>query len=207
MARHTTLSTHGSTVGAMDGSGAYWIGEQPLDGERWSYAEFGTVLNDVATRQTLFGMYGRYVRRWNDIELDPKRSLFEHTHQVHGARVLAADGRFVLHGRPDRHSHWVLEILFRRGFREFYPWTLERNAMRLPVDMRSVHLHWCGNGREAFARWMEKEQAPRKDPASRSTSSRIGRRLQGLQHGTHDVDKVRRHPWLVSWAVRWLSRG
>jgi len=150
----------------MNESREYWIGEQPLDGDRWSYAEFGTVLTDVETRRALFGMHGRYVKQWNDIERDPRSSLFEHTHHIYGAKILPADGRFVLHGRPDSRSHWILEILFSRGFREFHPWTLERNAMRSAADMRSAHLHWSGNGKEAFARWMEKERAATRVHAS-----------------------------------------
>lgn len=170
-------------------SAKYWVGTQPPDADRWSCAERATVLNDLAARQAVFEMHGRYVRRWNNIERDPKRSLFEHTYRVHGAEVLRADGRFVLHGRSDRHASWVLEILFRRGFREFYPWTLERNTMRTPADMRSVHLHWSGGGREAFERWLDEEQAPPGNPApGRSILARIGGSLP------------------ASWATRWLSR-
>jgi hypothetical protein len=128
----------------MRDSSEYWIGGNPLGGDRWSYARFGTVLDDVATRQALFRMHGRYVRQWNDIELDSKRSLLEHTQQVHGAKVLTAGDRFVLHGRSGSWSHWILEILYSPGFREFYPWTLERNTLRSLADVRSVHLHWSG---------------------------------------------------------------
>jgi len=137
----------------MNETDAYWTGGQPPDGDRWSCADFGAVLDDAETRLALFRMYGRYVRRWNDIEPG--------IHQVHGAKVLAADGRFVLHGRPDSRSHWILEIVFARGFRVFHPCSMGRNAMRSTADMRSVHLHWSGSGRQAFGHWMSAEQAPR----------------------------------------------
>ncbi|WP_440532721.1 hypothetical protein [Variovorax sp. YR566] len=177
----------------MHGSSDYWIGGQPPGGQRWSCAEFGTVLDDVATRQALFGMHGRYVRQWNAIELDPKRSLLEHTYQVLDAKILAADGSFVLHGRADYQSHWILEILFRRGFKEFYPWTLERNAMRSTADMRSVHLHWSGSGREAFARWLEEEQAPPREPASgRSILVGMWQRLRAMQPRARNAEEVPR---------------
>lgn len=177
----------------MRESAGYWIGTQPLDADRWSCAERAMVLNNLATRQALFGMHGRYVRQWNDVERDPQRSLFEHTHRVHGAKVIRADGRFVLHGQADRHTHWVLEILFRHGFREFYPWTLEHNAMRTPADMRSVLLHWSGGGREAFERWLDEEQAPPGNPTtSRSVLARIGRSLRASPPRASDTDEVRR---------------
>lgn len=108
----------------------------------------------------------------------PHAQLLEHTHQLHGAKVLAADGRFVLHGRPDSWSHWILEIVFTSGFREFHLGTFERNAMRSPAHMRSVHLHWSGRGREAFERWLglDKERAPttRTTPFARSVLAEVG---------------------------------
>lgn len=143
----------------MNETSAYWTGQRPRDAEEWSCTDFGAVVDDAATRHALFRMYGRYVKRWNEIELDASRNLFEHTHEVDGAKVLAADGRFVLHGRSRARSQWIVEIIFSRGFRVFYPGNLGRNPMRGVADIRSVHLHWSGSGRDAFEQWMRTEQA------------------------------------------------
>jgi len=138
----------------------YWIGKKPWDGDRWGYTEHGTVLAGDDIREALFRMYRRYVKQWNDIELDRGRSLSEHSHKVHGAQVVGANKRFVLHGRPDAQTHWILEMMFARGFQEFYPgWSCGRNTMRTPADIRSIHLHWNGEGGQAFERWLKEEQA------------------------------------------------
>lgn len=200
--REAADSLQGAVMGE---SREYWMGEQPRDGDRWVYAEFGTVLDDAATRQALVDMHGRYVKQWNDVELDPRGGLFKHTHEVHGAKVLAADGRFVLHGRGDSRSHWILEIVFSLGFREFHAFSFQRNTMRSPADMRSVHLHWCGHGRELFERWMDKERAATQ--GGTTSRSILARAIQMSKSRAADADAVRRHRWPASWAARWRSRG
>jgi hypothetical protein len=143
----------------MSRSKSYWVGAKPSGGERWAYTEHAEVLDDPVVEEALFRMYRRYVKQLNDIELDRRRSLSEHTHQVLGAQVVGANRRFVLHARPDTETHWILEIMFARGFREFYPgMSFGRNTMRSVSDMRSVHLHWSGAARQAFDRWLEEER-------------------------------------------------
>lgn len=153
------LSARNELEGNMRSANSYWVGKKPPGGKRWAYTAHGEVLEDAATRDALFRMYRRYVKQWNDIELDRGRSLSEHTHQVFGAQAVGANRRFVLHARPDSDSHWILEMMFARGFSEFYPGaSCGRNTMRSPADIRSIHLHWSEGARGAFDRWITDER-------------------------------------------------
>ncbi|KQW64893.1 hypothetical protein [Variovorax sp. Root411] len=190
----------------MNEANGYWIGGQPLDGDQWSYTDFGTVLDDAQTRQTLFRMYERYVRQWNDIELDHSRNLSEHTHQVHGAKVLAGDGRFVLHGRPNSRSHWILEIVFSGGFRVFHRCDLGRNTLRSTADMQSIHLHWSGCGREGFEHWMGKEQAITHGRAPKRSIRPDGKSSPAVDAFSRGFAEAVQCPWPIRWADVWRSR-
>lgn len=191
----------------MNETDAYWTGERPRDAIEWSCSDSGTVLDDAATRHALFRMYARYVRRWNEIELDASRNLFEHTYEVNGAKVLPADGRFVLAGRSSFHAQWVMELIFSRGFRVFHPGNLGRSPMRCDADIRSVHLHWSGSGRDAFEQWMRSE--PTSTKAGTSKCSALLARWTRARVSTHSFSTPPSilGRWPVQWADLWRSRG
>lgn len=141
----------------------YWIGKRPSSGKRWAYTTSAEILNPDQYHEALLGMYRRYVKQWNDIELDRNRSLSEHTHEIHEAKVVGGWGRcFILHWHSGE-THWILEIYYSKGFSEFYPgWSCARNPFRSNDDIRSAHLHWNSGGREEFDRWLEKEKESNK---------------------------------------------
>ncbi len=105
-------------------------------------------------------MYRRFVKQWNDIELDINRSLSEHTHKICDAQIVGgANRRFILHWQDRDQDHWILEVFLARGFREYYPGlSCGRNPLRSHKDMRSLRLHWSGNGRKEFTQWIETER-------------------------------------------------
>jgi len=103
-------------------------------------------------------MYRRYVKQWNDIELDENRPLTEHTGEVFGARVVGAARRFILLGPNERQDKWILEVLFARGFSQYYPGlSCGLNTLRSPEDIRSIRLHWSEGGQDVFRRWLKAE--------------------------------------------------
>lgn len=144
----------------MQNKSGYWIGTRPSDGKQWTYTTSATVLSGDGDKEAIFRMYRRYVKQWNDVELDINRPLSEHTHTICGAQVIgSANRRFILHWDNRDQDHWILEIFFARGFREFHPsFSCGRNPLRTYKDIRSIRLHWSGNGRQEFARWIEAER-------------------------------------------------
>ena len=137
----------------------YWIGKRPSDAKRWQGAEAGEVLDVESYGDSLFRMYRRYAKQWNDIELDHSRDLSEHTHLVCSARVVGSTGKFTLHNDISRDDGWILEVKFRRGLSQFYPgWSTGLNALRSKDDISQARLHWRGNGRNAFDAWLTVER-------------------------------------------------
>lgn len=145
----------------MAATPTYWIGPRPSDGKRWGYTTTATVLTSDDEKEAIYRMYQRYVKQWNDIELDNDRCLSEHTHEICGAKVVGSGNRrFTLHWCGDNQVHWILEVLFARGFREYYPGlSCGRNALRSTKDIRVIRLHWSVGGREEFGRWLVAEKA------------------------------------------------
>ena len=143
---------------------SYWIGKRPSGGKKWARTTSATVLDAAEYHEALFGMYRRYVKQWNDIELNRDRSLYEHTHEVHGAKVVGGPGRcFILHWHKGN-DHWILQINYARGFSVFYPGlSCGRNPFRSLKDIRSAHLHWSGSGREEFDGWLAFEREKNKN--------------------------------------------
>jgi len=137
----------------------YWIGKKPSDGKAWSYTERGMVIEDLGQREAIFRMYRRYVKQWNDVELDLNRSLHEHTHEVLGAGVVGSPRAFILHSQKDPSHQWILEVWFARGFQMYHPGlSCGLNALRSPSDMRSTRLHWSGFGDQGFIDWLLEEE-------------------------------------------------
>jgi len=105
-------------------------------------------------------MYGRYVKQWNDIELDRTRSLNEHSHEVCGAQVVGAERMFVLHDTSQKNEDWILEVKFARGFTPFHPgWSCGKNPFRSLADIANINLHWKGSGDQRFRTWLDRECA------------------------------------------------
>ena len=143
----------------MKRAAKYWQGTKPSNGTRWVYTDNAEVLDDPQIVEDVFRMHRRYAKQWNDIELNVSRNLSEHTHEVCGAQVVGGNRRFILHAHQDNRAHWILEILYARGFSEWYPgWSFGKNALRSTNDIKSVHLHWSEGGREAFENWLKSEK-------------------------------------------------
>jgi hypothetical protein len=143
----------------MKRGSSYWIGTRPTGGERWAYTTFGTVIDDPKMKEAVLRMHRRYAKQWNDIELDRSRCLSEHTHEILGAQVVGGSRRFILHAEEENKNHWILEIMYARGFSEFHPgWSFGKNPLRSIDDMRSLHLHWSDEGRSKFEEWIEAER-------------------------------------------------
>lgn len=139
---------------------SYWIGAKPADGKRWASTEHATVENDDFIRESIFRMYRRYVKQWNDIELDYSRSLQEHSHEVCGAKVVGANRMFVLHDETQNNESWILEVKFARGFSPFHPGlSCGKNPFRTVADIANIRLHWKGSGHQAFRAWLERERS------------------------------------------------
>lgn len=136
----------------------YWVGPRPSSGKGWQNAEHGTTLELSACGDQLFRLYRRYVKQWNDIELDVARGLNEHTHNVCGAKVVGASGRFILEHNSNRETGWILEVKFSRGFRQFYPGlSTGLNTLRTINDLQKVTFHWRGEGESSFQQWLALE--------------------------------------------------
>lgn len=143
----------------------YWIGPRPSEGKRWVYTTTATVLTEDEEQEAVYRMYQRYVKQWNDIELNNDKCLSEHTHEIFGAKVVGSGNRrFILHWHRGNEVHWILEVLFARGFKEYYPeFSCGRNALRSIKDIRAIRLHWSEGGREEFGRWHASEQEANQD--------------------------------------------
>lgn len=143
----------------------YWIGPRPSEGKRWTTTTTATVLTEDEEKEAVYRMYQRYVKQWNDIELNNDKCLSEHTHEICGAKVVGGGNRrFILHWYGGNQAHWILEVLFARGFREYYPGSsCGRNALRSTKDIRAIRLHWSEGGKEEFGRWHAAEQAANQD--------------------------------------------
>lgn len=136
----------------------YWLTEKPSDAKRWEGCDLGAVLENDDYRERLFRLYRRYVKQWNDIELDHSRSLADHTHQICGAKVVGSTNMFILQGSQNGTEDWTLEIVYARGFKQFYPgMSTGRNTMRSPENIKSIRLHWKDAGRDAFNAWLNQE--------------------------------------------------
>lgn len=143
----------------MTGRKLYWSGPRPSDGKRWQGAEAAIVLDLDVYGESLFRMYRRYVKQWNEIELNHTRELSEHTFRVCGARVVGSSGKFILTFDADRENGWILDMSFRRGFRQYYPGlSTGLNALRSIADIRRAALHWRGDGKDSFDNWLEQER-------------------------------------------------
>jgi len=139
----------------------YWIGEHTSGAKRWAYTTAATVITGDEEKDAIYHMYRRYVKQWNDIELNNDRCLSEHTHKICGANVVGSGNRrFILHWCGGNQIHWILEVFFARGFREHYPGLSGgRNTLRSTKDIREIRLHWSEGGREEFDSWLAIEQA------------------------------------------------
>ena len=136
----------------------YWIDNQPPGTSRWQVAEHGTALESSTYHASIFKLYRRYVKQWNDIELDTSRSLSEHTHRVCGAHVVGSSGKFILSLDINRETGWILEVVFVRNFRQYHPGlSCGLNALRSIADIKRVVLHWRGVGKQAFETWLVQE--------------------------------------------------
>lgn len=138
----------------------YWIGKRPSDSKRWAGMTSATILEGDAFREAIFSLQRRYVKKWNDVELDTDRSLDEHTHEICGAKVVGGgQRRFILSHQGGGQSQWILEVCYSRGFKEYYPgMSCGRNPLRSTDDIRSIRLHWNEDGDQAFQQWLEKER-------------------------------------------------
>lgn len=136
----------------------YWIGTKPPDGRRWGSAEHACIISDQRTIDALRSMHNRYVQAWNDIELDPQRSLSEHSHKVFGADVVGVDRMFVLVSRSEAYGEWMLEVKYTRDFSPFHPGlSCGKNPLRSNADIVNVRLHWQGDGQLKFNHWLASE--------------------------------------------------
>lgn len=138
----------------------YWICKKPWDGSRWAYTNNAIILEDASQKEAIFRMYRRYVKQWNDIELNVNCSLADHTHEVCDAKVVGGGSKkFILHASNNDQDQWILELMFARGFSQFYPGlSTGRNTMRTVSDIRSIHLHWSQAGDKAFENWLITER-------------------------------------------------
>lgn len=138
----------------------YWVGEPPSTAKRWQGFESGAVLDLGAYGERLFRLYRRYVKQWNEIELDHSRSLAEHTHQVCGAGVVGSSDKFILLFSEERDHGWLLEFPFARGFKKYHPGaSTGLNSLRSVADIKHPLIHWRGNGREQFDQWLVREES------------------------------------------------
>lgn len=143
----------------------YWIGKRPSDSKRWAGMTSATILEEDAVREAAFKLQRRYVKQWNDVELDADRSLDEHTHEIYGAKVVGGgQRRFILSHQGGGQNQWILEICYSRGFKEYYPgMSCALNPLRSTDDIRSIRLHWNEGGDQAFQQWLETERYENKN--------------------------------------------
>jgi hypothetical protein len=133
--------------------------DRPTDAKRWEGCDFGALLSKDECAERLVRVYRRYSKQWNDIELDHNRSLAEHTHEICGVKVVSSSDKFILHGGKTREENWILEVVYARGFKQFYPgMSTGRNTMRSASDIKNVRLHWKLQGKDAFENWLAYEQ-------------------------------------------------
>ena len=136
----------------------YWIDGRPSSGKRWQGAEHAKIINEEKVADAIFRMQRRFVKQWNDVELDRERDLSDQSQEISGATVLGVGDRFVVHMRNGRDSLWVLEAWYGRGFKPYYPgWSYGRNPFRFREDMKSIYLHFAGSGEEGFSSWLALE--------------------------------------------------
>ncbi|MFC7367263.1 hypothetical protein [Vreelandella zhaodongensis] len=142
----------------------YWIGKRPSDSKRWAGMTSATILAGEAEREATYRLYRRYVKQWNDIELDTNRSLDEHTHEISGAKAVGGQRRFILSHQNNRQNQWMLEVCFSRGFKQYYPgMSCGLNPLRSTDDIRSIRLHWSEDGDREFQQWLESDQRQNQD--------------------------------------------
>lgn len=104
-------------------------------------------------------MYRRFVKQWNDVELHPTRSSGESPQEICGAKMTSDPMRFILQGRTEAGSEWILEVWYARRFRSWYQGaSCARNTMRTMNDIESLHLHFSPGGEQAFMSWLQYEQ-------------------------------------------------
>lgn len=138
---------------------SYWVGKKPSNSKRWASATSAEILEPAQYAENLLQMQRRYVKQWNDIELNLDRSLAEHTHEVHGATIVGGPGNKFILSFHNNTGLWILEINYARGFNEWHPgWSCGRNPFRNTDDIRSIHLHWAKAGREMFDEWLSGEK-------------------------------------------------
>jgi hypothetical protein len=136
----------------------YWQCAKPSNGRRWADSDRATVIDDPRIISSVFHMYRRYVKQWNDIELDKNRSLSEHTHKVLEANVISGRRRFSLHSKNSKNDLWILEVLFARSFSEWHPgMSCGKNPFRTTDDIKGIYLHWRNAGKEEFQTWLTHE--------------------------------------------------
>lgn len=137
----------------------YWIGARPSNSKRWQNADSGSKLELAEYEGALFGLYRRYAKQWNDIELDHTRNLSEHTHSVCGAKVVGSFDKFILEFSVDRDNGWILELAFSFKFKKYYPgMSTALNMLRTHKDVKNAILHWRGNGQNLFYEWLAIER-------------------------------------------------
>ena len=133
----------------------YWIDGRPPSGKRWQGAEYARIINEESVFGAIFRMQRRFVKQWNDVELDRERDFSEQSQVISGATVLSLADRFVVHMRNGREGLWVLEVRYVRGFKHYYPGlSCARNPFRSRDDMKSIYLHFAGSGEEEFSSWL-----------------------------------------------------
>lgn len=135
----------------------YWIGKRPSQGARLGDADKATVRDDL--REDVVRLYSRYVEQWNRIELDPTRSLAEHTNELSGATMSCEGQTFTLHAYDASKGCWILEVHLAEGcsiYRSGLSFAL--NAQK-SEDMRSIRLHWSGSGNLVFEEWLEHQRS------------------------------------------------
>lgn len=119
-----------------------------------------TTLEEDAIREAVFRLQRRYVKQWNDVELDTDRSLDEHTHEICGAKIVGSgQRRFILSHQSGGKNQWILEVCYSRSFKEYYPgMSCALNPLRSTDDIRSIRLHWNEDGDQAFQHWLKTER-------------------------------------------------
>lgn len=133
----------------------YWIDGRPSSGKRWQEAEHAKIINDENVVDAIVRIQRRFVKQWNDVELDRERDFLEQSQEISGATVLGVGNRFVVHMRNGRDSLWVLEALYVREFKPYYPGSsCGRNPFRSRDDIKIIYLHYAGSGEEGFSSWL-----------------------------------------------------
>lgn len=141
-----------------DSQSPYWIGKRPTNAKKWSGAKHAQIISDDRTIEAVFHIYQRFVKQWNDVELDAARNFDESPQEIAGAKITSDPKRFIIHGRTEAESMWILEVWYARGFRSSRPGlSCARNTMRSITDIKSLHLHFSPGGPQAFEDWLQHE--------------------------------------------------